>query len=276
MVSPTHEFIRNSKGEPYHLFVGTPAHDNRFHSMFAMSLIRLVGSNKLKITTSKVSSGGIHKARLNLASDFKKSGADGMLMIDSDLSFEPQHVFQLVQRGLPIVCGLYCHKKEQLEWCARGIDGVVVDPKTGLQRVSAAGTGFMFISKDVFAKMDTKIEELESKVGRLRYIEDWNEGTGTEKVDYFIERVITEPGYFDKPTLTSEDWGFCYLARQTGFEIMLDTTFFLRHWDGGRGYPEQPPDQMQSPKSQTRGSANQPPAKVFDMMGNEVPEAVNG
>ena len=158
--------------------------------MFAMSLIRLIGASaaRMKITTSKVSSGGIHKARLNLMHDFLKSGADGMLMIDSDLSFDPQNVFQMVERRLPIVCGLYSHKKEELQWCARGIEGVGVDPQTGLQRVCAAGTGFMFIDREVPLQMQAKIEELEAKVGRLRYIEDWNEGHGEQKMDYFMER----------------------------------------------------------------------------------------
>jgi len=61
------------------------------------------------------------------------------------------------------------------------------------------------------------------------------------------------------------------LARQAGFEIYVDTTFFLRHWEGGRGYPEEVPEQMRATQTNGRGNNQTPPAKVYDMMGNEIP-----
>ena len=51
---------------------------------------------------------------------------------------------------------------------------------------------------------------------------------------------------------------------------MLDTTFYLRHWDGGHGFPEKPVHQQgQGAVPQDSGRI---PAKIMDMMGNEVPD----
>lgn len=233
--------IRNSKG-PTHIFVGLSSHDNRVHTRFMLSLMALVTSGKFKVTLSNVSSGGIHKARNNLAWEFlTKSDADLYLSLDSDISFSPEHVMRLVSHDVDVVGGPYCHKKPQLEWSARAIDGKGPDPKTGLQELTAHGTGFLLIKRRVFEKI--RLENPE-----LAHIEDWSEGKGETKWDFFSEGIVTEPGHYEKPTFLSEDFYFCKRCRDAGFKVFVDPSFFVMHWDGGRGYPEQQPQQQRAPE----------------------------
>lgn len=221
--------------QPPHIFVGLSSHDNRVHTRFMMSLIALVACGRFKVTVSNVSSGGIHKARNNLAWEFlQKTNAEWYLSVDSDISFAPEHVMRLMSHNIGIVGGCYCHKKPNVEWSARAMEGQVPDPASGLQMLSAHGTGFLLIKREVFEKIRDMSPEIAHK-------EDWNEGKGQTKWDFFSEGVVTEPGHYPDPTFLSEDFYFCKRARDAGFPTFVDTTFYVMHWDGGRGYPESPP-----------------------------------
>lgn len=230
-----------AKPGPQHIFIGTPCHDNRWHCMYGMSLIRLVGTGRLSITTAKVSGGGVHKARNNIAHDFLKSGHTHLLFIDSDIEFQPEQVFQLLARNLPIVASPYPHKKpadpitNTPMWSARAIDGEVPNA-VALQKVAAVGTGFLLIKREVF-------EAIIKKFGpEITYVEDWNEGAGETKHDFFREGVVDDKEFgWVGPTFVTEDFYFCYMARKCGYEILVDCSSYVRHWEGSRGYPEVPP-----------------------------------
>lgn len=226
------------KPAPPHIYIGVPCHDSRWHYRFGMSIMRLSGAHKMNVTINNVTGGGIHKARNNLAHAFlTQTKIQKLLFVDTDIEFEPDFVERLMARNLPIVAGPYTHKKPVPpgglpEFTARAIDGVLADPATGLQRVNAVGTGFLMIDRCVFEK----IRELNPD---LAYVEDWNEGTGETKYDFFPEGPILDPANgFNVRTFRTEDFGFCHLAKLAGFEIFVDTTFFLKHWDGQRGYPD--------------------------------------
>ena len=225
--------------EAPHLYVGTPCHDNRWHVMMAMSMIQLVGSRRMSITTNKCSGGGIHKARNNIAFEFLKSGRKKLMWIDSDISFTPEQIFRLWDLNLPIVGCPYTHKKpvdpltKQPAWSARAIDGMTPDPRTGLQEVAAIGTGFLMIDRKVFTDI---IARFGHEIG---YIEDWNEGTGEHKFDFYKEGVVDDKAFgWVGPTFVTEDFYFCYMARKCGYNIMIDCSSYVNHWEGSRCYPE--------------------------------------
>lgn len=218
---------------PPGIFVAIASHDNRWHSNFATSLIRLVDSKRFPLIIKNVASGGVHKARNVLAHMFlTETRFEWMLSADSDIEFHPDHLSRLLARGKPLIGALYCHKKKELEWSLRCIRDVKPDPATGLQRVAAVGTGFLLIHRSVFEKIIADNPE------GLTYVEDWSEGHGRTKWDFFPEKVVTEPGYYDEPTFLTEDFGFCWRARRAGFEVLVDTTMHVRHWEGTIGYPD--------------------------------------
>ena len=230
-----------------HLFVGIACHDNRVHSRFMMSLSALVGCGKFKLTISNVSGGGIHKARNQLGWEFttKALDADIYLSLDSDVEFKPEHIEQLVydlhEHSLDMVAAPYCHKKSQLEWSARSLAGVNLNPETGLQEMCAVGTGCIAIRRSTFEKMAAHIDGSDDFPHRWT-MEDWNDGRGQKKYDFFWEGAIKDPEFgYPEWTQLTEDWGFCYWARKAGLKVWLDTRFYLTHWEGNRGYPEEPP-----------------------------------
>ena len=107
------------------------------------------------------------------------------------------------------------------------------------------GTGFLMIDRRVFDAIREKFPE-------YRYVEDWNEGTGEDKFDYFPEKIIKDPDFgYKESTFLTEDFGFCYLARKCGFKIYADTTFHVNHWEGARCYPDKslmnPPEPPKMP-----------------------------
>jgi hypothetical protein len=212
------------------------SHDNRVHTRFMMSMIALVNCGKFRVTISNVSQGGIHKARNSLAYQFlTKCDADLYLSLDTDISFDPGHVERLISHNKPVVWGPYCHKKPGLDWSCRAIEGKRPDPETRLQEMAAVGTGFLLVRREVFEKIRREHPE-------IAHIEDWAEHRGETKWDFFSEGIVTDE-VFDKPTFLTEDFYFCKRCREAGFPIYADTGFYVMHWDGGRGYPEQPPGQ---------------------------------
>lgn len=213
------------------IFLGLASHDHRVHNRFMMSLLSLVTCGKFHVQLSNVSSGGIHKARNNLAFDFlTKSKCDYFLSVDSDISFTPEQVERLISHDRDVVGGLYCHKKLEVQWTARPIPNVGPDPKTSLQEMSAIGTGFILVKRHVF-------EKIRDQIADTAHVEDWIEDNGETKWDFFAEGVVTEPIHYPKPTFLSEDFYFCKRCRDAGFKVYLDLSFNLTHWDGGTGYP---------------------------------------
>ena len=207
-----------------------------------MSIMSLVASGRFKVTLSNVSGGGIHKARNNLAWEYlTKTDAPYYLSVDTDVSFIPDHVSALVEDLEKYnigVCGApYCHKKSKLEWSARALEGVLPDPETHLQELNACGTGFLMVKREVFEKIRKEHPE-------LAHQEDWAEGRGAEKWDFFSEGVVTDPIYYPVPTFLSEDFYFCKRCRDAGYKVYIDTRFHVMHWEGSRGYPEEEPPKV--------------------------------
>ena len=234
--------------EAPHLYVGTPCHDNRWHVMTTMSMIKLVASNRFKMTNNKVSGGGIHKARNNIVSDFLASDAQKILWLDSDIQFEPDHVFQLWNRNVGIVGMPYCHKKiGACDWSAKALEGVGPDAK-GLQELACIGHGFVMVDRKVY-------EDIIAADGKLwpatNYVEDWTEGKGRIRYDIFQEGVVQDSEYgWPQRTYVTEDFYFCYKARKVGHKIYADCTSYVTHWDGGQSFPDatSKPPPAQSPQ----------------------------
>lgn len=234
-----------------HVFLGLCSHDSRVHVRFLSSIMKLVGCGAFKLSLSSVSSGGVHKARNQLAWEFMtQSDAEWYFSVDSDIEFLPEHLQKLMSRNLGVVGGMYCHKNGETKWCARTILGKEVDPQTGLQEVNATGTGFLLVKREVFEK----IRETQPEIA---HTEDWNMSRGVTKWDFFSEGIVQDPVYYPERTLLSEDFYFCKRARDAGYPVYTDMTFYLTHWDGLRGYPEKAP-----PTQQLAGNPAATPANI--------------
>ncbi len=156
---------------------------------------------------------------------------DYLGFIDSDIDFLPGDAFKLAAHRLPIVCGLYGIKEPKLRWCMNSLPGEFVDPKTGLQKVATAGTGWLFIHRSVIATMIAAADSWTH--WKIKYIDDHSR---QPRHWLFFDGVVEHPGLDPNPRGMSEDWAFCFFARQLGFDIWMDTRAIVLH-EGNIMYP---------------------------------------
>lgn len=168
-----------------------------------------------KIHTVRISDSDPRRARNRAAASFLASDCDRMLFIDGDIGFTAEHVRMILESTEPIVGGIYPLKCMDLKPCFSCLPGHQPTPVGGLIPVAWCGTGFLSIRREVLEKLKTP-ENLYTTHGR----DEWD----------FFRSGVYDNQYF------SEDIGFCYAARQAGFNVMVDTRIQLLH-EGSIKYP---------------------------------------
>lgn len=158
----------------------------------------------------------IHEARNNCVIQAYKCPAawTHLMFIDSDMSFESDLVWNLMQRRVDVVCGAYVQKGYPW-WPNAGImneDGQTYNMNkpdfTGesgdLIRVDMVGTGLMMIRKEVLDKMQPP----------------WFEHPKLDLEEKDYEQIT--PIHTKKHRVMGEDVAFCKKVRELGFEIWFD------------------------------------------------------
>ena len=155
---------------------------------------------------------------MNIATaDFLESGADRMLIIDTDEIFNPSHIELLLSHDVPVISGVYPKKKPGLEFPVVPLESNPAPFAEGQPipvEVARAARGFMAIHRDVFTSLESRAESyIDSETGRS--------------------------GRIYWPTLPgghSEDFGFCDLYRSIGGKILVDKHCTAKH-EGSCVYP---------------------------------------
>lgn len=144
-----------------------------------------------------------------------------LLFIDMDMIFTLEHIDLLYSSNEPIVAGVFYLKlADRLQVAAIKLEGVKYnDDFKGRVEVKRAGTGFMRIHRSVFQKLtgDLSAQPYKDYAGKPQF--------------NFFPQPITDG------ELLPEDWGFCDLARESGFKVWLDTRIQLLH-EGTCVYPQ--------------------------------------
>jgi hypothetical protein len=219
--------------------IATPAHDHRVNSFYLMGVIHSYMSGKFDLDWCKVGGAGIARARNNCVYEFKKTNRDWLMWVDSDIRWGPQHLERLVGHNVPIVGGLYTHKTRNTVWCIDRADLKGPDFNTGLQACEKIGTGFMLTHRDVYTQMEKAYPE-------MAYVEDLEEHRGQNMFGYFADSVFHDPGFGPFGRWLTEDWYFCWRARQLKIPIHVDVTFWLGH-EGMFEYPVDKPKMLAKP-----------------------------
>lgn len=157
-------------------------------------------------------------ARNEISGAALRDGFEELMWIDSDIEFRPGDVDKLRGHNLPICCGIY-PKKDQCELACHVLPGTTslnFGSTGGLTEILYAGTGFLFVKKEVFNRMD---EQLSLPI--------CNAFAGRPHRPYFQPLIVNNP--VKGPWYLGEDYAFCERARQCGFQIMADTTIRLGH-----------------------------------------------
>lgn len=178
-----------------------------WEAKFGMSILSLVAastqdSNDYRIELAvQISEGSIlPQLRHNLVRAAKKNKASHILFIDTDMTFNPYVLHELLDANLPIVAA-NCPTK----------------------RIPSVPTARLF------RKDDPQGAPLyDGKYGEdQRYVKVWRVGTGVMLIEMSVFDKIPEPYFpitYDEihGEVVGEDWGFCSLVEAAGIPITVD------------------------------------------------------
>jgi hypothetical protein len=167
----------------------------------------------------------ISRARNHLVAKFlENSAATRLMFIDSDIGFDPEHIFKLILHDKDLVGGLYPKKTLPPDFVVN-CNPECVDEKgqikviDGMIPVSRLGTGFMLIKREVFNKMMVAYPQ-------TKFTNNIGLDPKYNPFCYALFDCAISP---DTMEYLSEDWLFCARARAIGIEIFADPTIRLNH-----------------------------------------------
>ena len=146
---------------------------------------------------------------------FLASGADRMIVVDTDQSFTPQDMRLLLSHDLPLVAGMYCKKKPGMEFTLSSLDNenpFTDDPQrildNPLVEVARVSRGFINIHRSVFESMLPTVDVIQD-IQTETEIRDW---------------------WKPYPNGHSEDFAFSDRYRELGGKIFVDQRIRIGHW----------------------------------------------
>lgn len=160
----------------------------------------------------------ISRARNTLVAKFLNNPASTHLFfVDADIGWEPWHLLLLLHHRKDVVCGLYPMKTLPIKWVVNGFEGAAVEVDGNLLEVSKAGTGFMLVKRDVFAKLDghPAVKPFNNDIGLPVEL--------NPHMKTYYDTAVRENRYY------SEDWTFCENWRDLGGHVWVDKRILLRH-----------------------------------------------
>lgn len=257
------------KEENKTIAICTPCHSGDMNICHHVAIMNILLSGIFRGAQEYLpSKSGIASARNHCIWWARKNGFRYVFFSDSDTEPQPWQLKRLVDRGVPVVGGLYSHKSRELRWCLnpkRINEGeefaeVIkeVGPMNGLMPVATIGTGAMLIDLEkVFPAIEKHFDlydpnfPLVYKEDQERERDDGSSPAKGEMVPCFFQE---RPVYY-KPWKTyrklTEDWFFCYLCQEAGVPIYADCTFHVPH-EGYIKYPLNEPDKENSEEVETQ------------------------
>lgn len=206
-----------TQNRPRKVFVATPCYDGRADVWYMNSLIQTVKMApqfNVEITPIWLSYDAlIQRARNDCVALALETGSDDCIFIDSDLEWQPEWFFQLLEHPVDVVGGTYRKKSDEEETYVVKLlswDNCDPDPDTKLIRVNGLGTGFLRFSRRALqALWDNSEPYNELEAGKHRR---------------WIFNTLVVNGQ-----LISEDIWVCRRVQELGFDIWLDPTMTLSH-----------------------------------------------
>jgi glycosyltransferase involved in cell wall biosynthesis len=156
--------------------------------------------------------------RNQIVREFLKGSADKLVFIDADVTFQAGDLCRLAAYPVDLVAGCYRFKRDEEAYPAAFLEDVneLWADKNGLLEVAMVPTGFMALSRDVFAKFKEAYP---------------NRSYGPTGEDYCYFQIPYAHG-----CLYTEDAYFCREWRDIGGKVYLAPEFTLTHWQGNVPY----------------------------------------
>jgi len=195
------------------VLIGTPCYDGKVDVWFANSLLNTIkmsydkGVDVHAVYTSYDSL--VQRARNSLFKIAIQGNYDYLFFIDSDVEWEAEWFFRLLERPEPIVGAALIKKSENESYTIKLTEKKVnwSDDKA-LMEVESLGTGFMKISRFALEKLWDLGEVYESQGVEERMIFD----------------IKVENG-----DLISEDYVLCNKWKSLGYRVWIDPTITINH-----------------------------------------------
>lgn len=197
------------------VLIGTPSYDGRIDVWFANSLLSTVKMSYEKdvyVHAIYVSYDSlVQRARNSLFKIAIEGGYDDLFFIDSDVEWEPEWFYRILERPEPIVGAALVKKSDEKEGYT--IQLLDTDLKWSADKklieVNGLGTGFMKISR--FA---------------LEKLWEMSEPYKTDEADE--QRMVCDIVVKDG-VLISEDYIICKKWQSLGYKVWIDPTITINH-----------------------------------------------
>lgn len=213
------------------LFIPLICYNHTCNTEYMMSILRLLNTlkdNQVNCTFYPIFFESlVSRARnASVAHFMQDEEATHLLFIDSDIIFEPDDVFKLLQANKPVIAGIY--PKKYIVWdrlkqnpeCERvdfPVGGQVKMTEDNFIELDYLPTGFLMIKKEAIQKVINKNPDLKYN----------NDIDGYGYGDHFYN--LFKVGINDKKIYESEDWGFCSLWKDTGEQVLIHPEVNVKH-----------------------------------------------
>lgn len=203
---PKMHYVRGASSLPVRVFLATMSPDGKLHANFIRSLVQSLPALEAAgfSVDFALEAGNCHvdDARNACVRQFKATGADFMVFLDSDVGWEPSGLVALCSAPGDVVTGVYPKKQFPEGFPVRAMDGERWADAYGRVEVEAAPTGFMKISREAIERL----EEAEPK----KFI-------GSDGGEYTILFERT----FEDGARWSGDYSFCRKWKKLGGKIYV-------------------------------------------------------
>jgi hypothetical protein len=222
------------KKKTRHVVVAIPAYTGLVHCGTMRSVlydvISLINGGDVVRVVEEVGNADIARCRSMIVAKFlAQRESTHLVMVDSDVCWEPGGMAKLLNAGVEFVCGAYPQRiGDGTKYHMRMKAGTVqsLDPKTGLLEVEAMPAGFMCLSRAMLQRMVDAYPD--SKFS----FRECPGGIAHDLFDAYWE--TDETGLRHK---LGEDYSFCRRWRDIGGQVWVDPSIAMGHigtkmWSG--------------------------------------------
>lgn len=215
------------KKQPQSVFLALPCYTGSLAVLTYKSLMhdtfRLALAGTQVRVFDELGHADIYLLRAQLLANFlaDKTATD-LVMVDSDVGWEPLGLQKLLSHDVDVVAGVYPKRQEPLTFmfrsCREDGEALMGDPATGLIEVWGVPGGFLRIRRAAAEKMVANYKDLEA----------WcNTSPGNR-----VSRLFDPYWYNDEEGVNrvlSEDFAFCQRWRDIGGKVYMDPSISMAH-----------------------------------------------
>lgn len=208
------------------VLIAVPAYTPPDHAMRAsltLTIADLVDHGIQVSTTETKGDALVSRGRHYIVHHFLCSTATHLLQWDADVeSCNPSAVRKMLESGCDVVGGAYPRRNGSGTVVANPLDDTVTTRRTqlsaaGMMPVAEVATGFLMTSRKVLI-------DLQQRHPELLYLSEYYVPM------WALFDAALEVGSDGRRRYVGEDWHFCSLARNAGYDVNVYVPARFRHW----------------------------------------------